>query len=516
MTMNRVRSSRLVELMLSKTTSTVFKCAYLLFVCFSFNCLLADTPIVSLGPYAITLFGALIITARLLCFERFRRTPLLLFIALFMLSYLASTLLSVDYGLTGNVKAIIWLSLQFFAVYLTDERLTLQDRNDEMLVVAQVFVAYAFCSAAVSFAMALTGYYYAPGFGDPGYNTGIINGRLWGVYIDPTHGAVIGVMSILLLAWVIGIKKPCGRNKGFAWALFGLNAILQAVFLAYSASRTALVCALVVSAFFTAALVFSNAKGALAKKIIMAGGSAVLTGALCLALTVAVGSTYAGLVVPAREAVQTMLEPNDDAASKEVAESQAGSGAGAASEFEAEPTLEEENPAASASIKDPVDSLVTRTQSADMTAGRTDIWKEALVIVEENPIWGIGHRNILSYMDVNHPDSRIDNWQHSLMHCIFIDVAVSQGVVGLVIFIPLAASAVILALRSLVGRKGRDFSLNLLIVSAAAMVVVSALAHTEIMYVNTVGTVSFWILLGYLAALERDRKLQLETDCGER
>ncbi|MBP5292189.1 MAG: O-antigen ligase family protein [Lachnospiraceae bacterium] len=84
-------------------------------------------------------------------------------------------------------------------------------------------------------------------------------------------------------------------------------------------------------------------------------------------------------------------------------------------------------------------------EEGGLTNGRIEIWKEGFLIWKDNPVFGISYRNIAEYARTNYPEGYMTTRENELntFHNVFVDVLVSQGLVGEIIV--LAMAAVILA-----------------------------------------------------------------------
>lgn len=74
------------------------------------------------------------------------------------------------------------------------------------------------------------------------------------------------------------------------------------------------------------------------------------------------------------------------------------------------------------------------TNAADISNRRIDIWKSAIEIFKEKPVFGVGHNTVLAYVEAEQEDSYLINNDHmhfSSMHNAFFDILVAQGAVGL-------------------------------------------------------------------------------------
>ena len=144
--------------------------------------------------------------------------------------------------------------------------------------------------------------------------------------------------------------------------------------------------------------------------------------------------------------------------------------------------------------------VLSRSGNPDMTTGRLGIWESAFQVWMKSPVIGVSHRNLIEFAEKNVPDAYISVEHISTMHNVFLDVLVSQGVVGLALFvvflISLAKRAVRLALNASFGNRF-DFKV---LVATMVSIGVSALFYSEILYINTISSVVFWMIAGYVGS----------------
>lgn len=85
-------------------------------------------------------------------------------ISLFLVSYAVSSLWNLSYGIAGNLKAMAWMTLEFFLLYAGQER---QDRTehrkrdqreDPARGLVQVVILYTAVQAVISLGMLCAGY----------------------------------------------------------------------------------------------------------------------------------------------------------------------------------------------------------------------------------------------------------------------------------------------------------------------------------------------------------------------
>ena len=92
------RLSMAVDVLAGRRPSLVFKLSYLALAILSWNFLTANTSLLTVVSVALTAFGFVLLTARVLRFSRFRRTCGLVLLVLFCISYVVSSAAVARYG----------------------------------------------------------------------------------------------------------------------------------------------------------------------------------------------------------------------------------------------------------------------------------------------------------------------------------------------------------------------------------------------------------------------------------
>lgn len=510
-------NTRFVQLFSGETVQTVFKLAYLWLVLLSFNSLSADTAVLSCGSYALALFGAPVVLARIVDFKAYRDMPLIVLMCLFLVSFLFSAANTVEFGVTQNVQGFAWMAFEFLILFAHSAREDARHTYKEFASIASTVFWYTLACSSVGLLMAVVGFQhsYSPCSGTTNY-FGIYVGRLWGVYSDPNIGATLCVISSLLTLWL----RSIGRVSLPAAVL---NLVVQSGYIALSGSRGALVCVIVSSLVLTGLFSFAMLSKGKLMKLFAAGGCALCGCALSLACIFGSGyfvSVCADVVQGAPSFVQS-----DESAQSELAEEPS------ESNDVGEPSGDYEDDEAAAGVahsyteEDASDALLVISEDksigigtrddmewerSDYTTGRASIWLSAIEVFETSPIVGVSHRNILEYASATLPDTYIAKSGYTTMHNIIVDVLVSQGVVGVALFLAMAALSAV-RLRKYF-RLARDIRIEApVMTSVLAAIVVGAMFYTEILYINSPASILFWITLGFICQISRQESVASES-----
>lgn len=456
---------------------TAFKVLYILLVLLSFTNLMVGNPVLRYYTYALVLFGAVLLLYRAVHFKRFVRTKGLWILVLFCGSILFSAFLNRKYGLTESLQSFIWTTLQFGLLYACDEKRDIQEYQREFCILAVVFSVYILLANIVSIGMFFAHYGV---FGQYSFNETIIGfvwGRLWGVYSDPNNGSVLCVASVVLSICAWAALKP-KSNRGLK-ALLAVNIILDYFYIMLSDSRTGMVCALIGVA--CALFLCLSARDFQKEKL-----KPILKNTVCLMMAIVLSCAfYFG---------SQLLKKGYN--------------------FTLEKVIEAKMQDPDASIDDSNLVLITGRDEADTESDvsnrRFSLWKSGIEIWRTSPIFGVSQRNITSYAKDVLPNTYLVNNDLSdfdSTHNMFIDVLVSQGIVGILLIVAFFVSvAVLIIKRFLLIEKNRTNIYLIALISVLVVFACSCMFVLDVLYLNSAATILFWSALGYLThSLQKDK-----------
>ncbi len=439
-----------------------FKCIYFILVLLSFNSLCALRSGLSYASYAVALLGGLVVLFRLIHFKKYISARGVVWLVLFCASYLLSAFLTRQYGLLENFQALIWMVIQFFVVYTYDNSAPIEQDKNEIKFFGLLFLGYTFVMAVAAIVMLITDYNDYRPVGETAVITGFLWNRLWGLYTDPNYGAVFSIVSMTLSVAFYKASKKLIR------VFLIVNMVLQILYITFSDSRTALV-ALMVTVFAAAFLLCLRAKKLENKK---AAVQVVIS--IALATVLALGS--AAMIQGAQKAGNTLKVMQYEYNTKHHGDTDA------------------EVP----------EILIGRTDSDinnDVSNRRFAIWQSGLELFKTSPITGITFRNYVPYAQKNLPETYIVNNDQGLfpsMHNSFVDILVSQGILGIALILCFIASVLILFFRYFFKASKAEYCYNTFLLLIFLPILVSMMFYSETFYMNTGGAFLFWSFLGYL------------------
>ena len=405
-----------------------------------------------------------------------RALPFFMPLVLFIISYLATFFIAKNYDLPEAVKVLIWTLLHFFFIADGLYLKTVRSIKLEFYTISKFF---AVCMSVVNlhnlllllFKVSDVRKCYNGGLHRFGISTW---GRFYGNYYDPNFASVACVIATVLCLYICA-KTKCVLRK----ILFALLAVINLVYVYMSESRTGLVA---IAASIAAYLVFSlvaNKKSRIKSLFVWLP---ILAASVFFAPK-AVIESYNSYTRVTQASTATIARAQTDNQSPENGNENPGEQA------PQEPTREE-----------PIS--IGRTDSKDdLTNGRGEIWNNGLTIATENPIIGIGFANIYGYSNNYHQDSRISKYKFQSLHNSALDVTVSQGAIGAVLFLVIVAT---IAIYSLAIRNERE--LAAILFSIVITILAASMVVSQVFYVNNLPTFLFWLYVCYIPAIAACRK----------
>ncbi len=434
--------------------------------------------IISFFLWPTIILGIIILIYRVIEYRKFYNDKKIIILLFFCLSFLASSLLQRQYGIYTNIRILGIIVLQFFILFWNDTETEIDKIEKEKLNLEKMFLLGTIILTIISFATLFMNYskVIPSGIG-PDLVFGMTWGRLFGAYWDPNIASVICSFSIIIaLDYLI---KSDNKYKKVMYILF---IIIQMFYIAFSDSRTGLLCMLVASVMYAGTRLL-NRNEKIDKKIILKAST----------ISIFIGIVVVGSIIGIKKIYNLVLN-----------------------KYQSEPYSYVEN---ETSIeKSDVTEIENSKQidrgydvKEDISNRRFDIWKSGLEIFRHNIFFGVSRANIVPYARDNLPETYIVNNTHMefwSMHNLYVDLIVSQGAIGFILFITFFIWIFVDILRNLndIRKNVADFEK---IITLIAIEFVSTLVMTEIIYLETPISFIFWIEIGYLySCIQRNKKVR--------
>ena len=387
------------------------------------------------------------------------------FLSLFGLlagSHLLSAIFNRSGHLIGNVIEILFM-VTYILLFTMLESGQLKKLFDWLAYTIQLV---SFSSAIFAFTLLVSKVLILFKIGQQSYYYGVMNGRLWGI-VNPNASAIFSYISIILAMYLI--------HKGNKYSVYlKLNNVIQLVYFATMQSRGALLSLVLMIGLYS----FFINRGKLAKRFLIFMVSALLVSAANIGL-----SYVTSIYISSGKA--TVLDLNKGQ-----------------------------------SYAETDSSVIKKTGELHLIettpSGRTYIWKNAIKMGSEKPIFGYGVRNVPDYYTKYFSKFEIQN---SLIggnfHNIFVTIFVSSGILGLVSFLLLLGYIIKRFLTYLIVSKKNSEKLIMILFFG---ILFGQLFESQIMYSTNFINIIFWLIIGYgLVVCKRDEGIRYQevTDIRE-
>ena len=387
------------------------------------------------------------------------------FLSLFGLlagSHLLSAIFNRSGHLIGNVIEILFM-VTYVLLFTMLQSGKLKKLFDWIALTVQIV---SFSSAIFAFGLLISRVLILFKIGEQSYYYGVMNGRLWGI-VNPNASAIFSYISIILAMYLI--------HKGSKYSVYlKLNNVIQLVYFATMQSRGALLSLVLMIGFYS---FFING-GKLAKRFLIFIVSALLVSAANIGL-----SYVTSIYISSGKA--TVLDLNKGQ-----------------------------------SYAETDSSVIKKTGELHLIettpSGRTYIWKNAIKMGSEKPIFGYGVRNVPDYYTKYFSKFEIQN---SLIggnfHNILVTIFVSSGILGLVSFLLLLGYIIKRFLTYLIVSKKNSEKLIMILFFG---ILFGQLFESQIMYSTNFINIIFWLIIGYgLVVCKRDEGIRYQevTDIRE-
>lgn len=378
-----------------------------------------------------------------------------LLLLLFCCSYTLTILCGTREHLINEIAMLGYTGVLFFVLTYCDRKMSKEQMESELKMISWILVAIPFLFSLISFFMfvfSISGEVRL--FGNV-YTFGMYENRLWGLY-NPNTGSTINFLSIM--ASVLLLKKT-KKNKIFLWG----NMVVQVLCLILTQSRGTGVC------FFSFVAIYlffvkkykkdycQTRKKVLFKRLI-----------IILALTLMMGTAM--FIKGALANVPVIVSKLDGG---NISDSMIES---------AEHGLER------------LDKKENNIQS--ISTGRSDMWKIGIDAVIDEPILGIGFRNIDDVLAAKMSKDGYANSAAGGLHSVYITVLVSAGVVGFGIICLYLLCVLQKVLKCLLDKNEQRYVKAICALIPA--ILISELVESRIFFGMNIWAFMFWIIVGYV------------------
>ncbi|MEQ7178202.1 O-antigen ligase family protein [Enterococcus thailandicus] len=381
-----------------------------------------------------------------------KKKKLDLLLIIFTLAMLISSLVS-GTGLLSNIKIIFWQMLFFFVVYeMSSKKNTKLFEWFEKILVGLWFllvtISLGMFLVRFSYTMPLDKLYY-------GVRLGFIENRLYGVFVDPNYAATISMISLLF-----SIHLYFQTNHKVFKSFLIVSSLFQYFYIVLSGSRTAqieLFAVIVISGFFLT--FYFRKSNSLLKRTLH---STIIAFVLFLiSMFLFVGTQKASVVLINSIDQHTIIKKH--------------------STHEKELSLQRKDVG----------------EDADISNSRFKLWNSAFEIFESKKLLGTSPKNMFSYAKENLPQTWIAQKEQT-PHNFFFYLLATTGLLGTIPFTLFLVIKIVQTLINLWKLKIKHYTRYLYWANIALVVLISACLITDIVLVNKLGAMVFFLYLGRL------------------
>lgn len=408
----------------------------------------------------VAIFGAGVIVLDFFTKRIFLKQKNIIWLIFFLVACAVSNIINFKYGVFGNIRSFVWLSISFFLLYPIDYQRDTDNVKKEIRYIGHILIFVWFVACLISILMFLFQVgFYVDIYPDSFVRLGFLEGRLFGIFEDPNFAAVVAIIVIIFSAFNVKLTQ----NTYFKIFYF-FNILINFCYIVLSGSRTAEVSVLCVSFLLVYFILLKN----LRLKYL----SVILRQFIIIIVSFLVGIVLLLSINLSRKIFSYLPEFISYS-------------------FETASTNESRLRKHIDTTRDDVNN------SSDISNCRFKIWLSALELFKSKPIFGTSPRNMRTYAKRVFPEGFIAKRSYAV-HNAYLDILTSTGIIGTIFLIIFFVKYLVYVFGYLFFKlKNKNYYMVLVSFSLVTTVAISAFFLSEIFFVNTIGVLIFWLSLGY-------------------
>ena len=438
----------------------------------------------------VLLLGFALVVWDLFCDKNILKTKNIVWLFVFLLIYIVSSILNFKYGYFDNFKTIGILFIFFFTLYSYGNVNNSDSFENDLVVVSIIYVLIM----GVFLLLGLLMYIFDIGYiveiydvSDQGFSSGL--SRLWGVFAEANCAAVYSSVTMVLSIWLY--RKTV---KKYFRIILVIDIVISYLFMVLALSRTAqLVAAICVFWIAFCILWFKTTSFSKVKRLVVlifipAIFATAIFGSVKITEKILPYVKYGIQLAPKYENVQMKIHRGFDFIYTDVGGINILVGMSPPNEVIDTPEYPKEPP--KVVVLDRPDD-----NGNDVSHGRLDRWEQSLQIYKTAPIFGVTARNVNSYARENCPNNIFAKYNINV-HNSYLEVLVGTGAIGMLVFLIFFVLSIIAVVKVIFSK----YSLtNILLSSAMILVATAGFFHTDLFFIFRLGGVILWMILGYFA-----------------
>lgn len=445
----------------------LFRVSYIIHLLLAFNAVINKTPIIKITLLITLALGGCIGLKKIYDWKKAVVCRSFWPLNIFILSYVLSAIINYRYGISGNLNGFVWLCAQIWLLYFLIDG---TDIYREFLNIAKIYVFLVTIENIVNFLFFFMGFSYRRISSTGNVRMlGFHWGRLWGIYDDPNHGAVI---SVLAIAFAIYLYVVC-EKKSRGWYIVSL--VFQILYIYWSDSRTGIYSLSLFAVIWGIIVSCIKYRERNLKKCI---GGCTLSVVIAIVIVLLV-SPVQSISGELRNITKPLFEISI-----------------------AEEDLVEN------------DETVGREDlSSDPSNRRFEIWNSGIEIWKTKPLVGVSWPNLTAYAEKEIPETYLVNnnlQKFSSLHNMPLDVLVGQGILGIGILCWIIMGTLTFFVKQIGKIQKCDTLFVGILFSILCVSLFVSLFISSIFYVNSPESYVFWFTFGCFMYMLRKKDKKIE------
>lgn len=451
-----------------------FRTVFMLVMLFDIRYLAGVSYYIVLGLMAVWSFW--LMADRLIIKKGIFRVRYLKVILLFLGFSLFTVILHGERNFFANLFSVYWIAVCFFLFYgIHAEKSNIRVKKEMQFT----FELIAFISTFIMLVSLVLFAIFPNGFELMGFEFCIIEKRFVGVIPNANVTAFYSVIAIVLFAFLLRMRGRAGTLTGKRRAVYIVSIVINSFSLILTDSNASLLFMMVFLSFLCFYELFKEFTWKRLHTVILRLVATFLSCSLVVAslffVRVGVQNCIAGILNTRSSdiSVSTTLDANNGDIKLE----------------EGDTNVSDDRPALG-------------HQNKNIDSGRYLLWRQALGLIEEHPVFGIGKDNIKDYGDIylgGLKYTQLGSYQYVDFHNGLLTLTVSFGLVGLSLFLVFAVTIAKNILKGMFrfrSKSRRDGNILVLTAAFSAAYCVYSMFEVALIVDYTYRVFIFWMIIG--------------------
>lgn len=380
-----------------------------------------------------------------------------IYLVLFLISLLITSLVNINYGFFQNLKFIIWTSINLFILYSHDKFDNNQETDKRIICFQNILIllwTFMILASLVTYVLSVS--INREVRDNIYFRVGIVEGRLFGVFVNPNTASIMALFVMLFSIFQIFFKTTYTLSK----AVNITSIICQFIYIVLSESRGTALVLFVSIAILSFSLSYFNLKLSKANKIIISVFIAILSCILVFLMMKGVDKVFSSIYQFSKSLLSTTKwETNRVILTKRV-------------DF---------------------------VENNDISNLRFNIWLSALEIFKTKWLFGVSPGNILTYAKQVLPETFMAKRNYMRSHSVWIGIPLYTGICGTIVMFGFFLKCFLKSIKYFVSKNINEIPPILALQMLTVLLTwIYGLVELEILFVNSVCSFIFWTSLGFV------------------